>query len=145
MNPVRSLARDPVASPEDLGGATSNGMKHTSLKRQHRIARHNRVRAKIEGTADRPRISVFKSNNNVFVQAIDDTIGKTIVSSIISTKEKPALKGNKTEKAEAIGIKVAEKMKEKGISKAVFDRGGFKFHGRIKAVAEGLRKAGIQF
>jgi large subunit ribosomal protein L18 len=116
-------------------------MKHTNLKRGHRIARHNRIRSEVTGTAQRPRVSVFKSNKHTYVQVIDDVAGKTLVSSELKTM---AAKGKKTEVAVTIAQKVAEKMKEKGITTAVFDRGGFKYHGRIKAIAEGLRTSGIK-
>ena len=122
-------------------------------KAQHKISRHKRVRAKITGTSERPRVSVFKSNRNVFAQFIDDTNGKTILSSkIVSVKKTSAKggsasggKGNKTAQALAVGEILAEKAKELGIKEVVFDRGGFKFHGRVKAVADGLRKGGIKF
>ncbi len=113
-------------------------------KQQHRIRRHARVRARIFGTPERPRVSVFRSNRHTFVQAIDDTVGKTIVSSVIGSAKKSALKGKKTEVAAAIGQKLAEKMKEKGITQAVFDKGSSKYHGRVKAVADGLRAGGIK-
>lgn len=113
-------------------------------KQQNRIKRHARVRAKVIGTGERPRVAVFKSNRNVFVQFIDDTTGKTILSSKIISASKSKIKGTKTDKAASIGTMLAEKAKELGINEAVFDRGGFKFHGRIKAVAEGLKKGGIK-
>lgn len=114
-------------------------------KRQHRVMRHKRVRAKILGTPERPRVSVFKSNRNVFVQFIDDTSGKTVLSSQVVSGKKSKIKGTKTDKSNKIGEMLAEKAKEKGIKEVVFDRGGFKYHGRIKAVADGLRKGGINF
>ena len=131
---------------------------NSSTKQQHRISRHRRVRAKIIGTAERPRVSVFKSNQHVFVQFIDDDSNKTILSSkVISAKKTTPtpkgrgsnrsveeIKGSKTEKATKIGEMLAEKAKEVGIKEAIFDRGGFKYHGRVKAVAEGLRKGGIK-
>lgn len=113
-------------------------------KRQHRISRHNRVRSKIEGSAKRPRVAVFKSNRHVFVQFIDDTVGKTLLSSKVISAKKSKVKGSKTDKANSIGEMLAEKAKELGITEAVFDRGGFKFHGRVKAVADGLKKGGIK-
>ena len=113
-------------------------------KRDNRVRRHARVRARISGTAQRPRISVFRSNRHVFVQVIDDSVGKTIMSSIIKSAKKSTLKGKKTEVAATIGQKLAERMKEKGITQALFDRGGFKYHGRVKAVADGLRAGGIK-
>ena len=117
--------------------------------------RHKRVRAKVYGTAEKPRVSVFKSNRNVFAQFIDDEAGKTVLSSkvVSDKKSKTSAKGgpasggkiNKTEKAMKIGETLAEQAKEAGIKEVVFDRGGFKYHGRIKAVADGLRKGGIKF
>lgn len=113
-------------------------------KQINKSRRHRRVRAKITGTISRPRVSVFKSNKHIFVQFIDDDKGKTILSSKIISSKKSKIKGNKTEKALIIGEMLAEKAKESGIKEVVFDRGGFKFHGRIKAVAEGLKKGGIK-
>lgn len=114
-------------------------------KNQYRIRRHKRVRAKIEGTKDVPRVSVFKSNRHIFVQFIDDQEGKTILSSAVKSAKKSTLKGNKTEISATIGKELAEKAKEAGIKKVVFDRGGFKYHGRVKALAESLRKGGLEF
>lgn len=109
------------------------------------VRRHNRVRALIRGTSDRPRVSVFKSNKHIFVQLIDDDKGKTIVSSKVISGKKTKLKGAKTEIAKKIGELVGEKAKEAGIKEAVFDRGGYKYHGRVKALAEGLRAGGLKF
>lgn len=118
-------------------------MKDT--KQQKKIKRHKRVRAKIEGTASVPRVSVFRSNRHIFVQVIDDASGKTLVSSAIKPDKKNTLKVNKSEKASAVGETLAKKAQDAGISKVVFDRGGYKFHGRVKALAEGLRKGGLKF
>lgn len=113
-------------------------------KQQHREMRHRRVRAKVWGTPDRPRVSVFKSSKHVFAQFIDDKSGRTILSNRVVSGGKNKVKGTKTEKAMKIGEILAEKAKEVGIKEVIFDRGGFKYHGRIKAVAEGLRKGGIK-
>ena len=110
----------------------------------HRISRHKRVRAKISGTAKVPRIAIFKSNRNVFVQFIDDEKGKTILSSNIVSSKKSKAKGTKSDKAAEIGKALAQKAKEKGFVTAVLDRGGFKYHGRVKAVVDGLRQGGIK-
>lgn len=107
--------------------------------------RHTRVRARIFGTAERPRASIFKSNKHIFAQFIDDKTGKTVLSSKIVSVGKTKIKGTKTHKASKIGEMLAEKAKELGIKEVVFDRGGFKYHGRIKAFAEGLRKGGLKF
>ena len=115
-------------------------------KRQHRLSRHKRVRAKITGTSKRPRVAVFKSNQYVYAQVIDDKTGKTLVSvsDYGGKKAKAKTKDKKSEGASKVGEALAEKMKKAGITEAVFDRGGFKFHGRVKAVAEGLKKGGIK-
>lgn len=116
-----------------------------ATKRQNRIKRHKRVRAKIKGTPEIPRLSVFRSNKHIFVQIIDDLAGKTLVSSVIKPKGKSLIKGTKTELAAKIGEMVAKKAAEAGISKVVFDRGGYQYHGRVKALAESLRKGGLKF
>ena len=114
-------------------------------KQQRRINRHIRVRAKIKGTADKPRVAIYKSNQFTYAQVIDDISGKTLiaVSDYAGKKTKPA-KGTKSEKATSNGKALAEALKKKGIETVVFDRGGFKYHGRIKALADGLREAGIK-
>lgn len=111
-------------------------------KRDSRIKRHKRVRAKVEGTADVPRLNVFRSNKGLFIQLIDDKLGKTLVS--ISDGDVKSGK-TKVEKAKEAGKLIAQKAKEKKISKAVFDRGGYKYHGRTQAVAEGAREGGLEF
>ena len=115
------------------------------LKRGQRKRRHKRVRTKIKGTANVPRVSVFRSNKHIFVQLIDDSAGKTIGSSTAKSKLKSTQKGTKTELAGKIGEMIAQKAGESGISKVVFDRGGYKYHGRVKALAEGLRRGGLKF
>lgn len=118
-------------------------MNNNKAKLNNRIARHKRIRSRIFGTAERPRISVFKSNRHISVQFIDDNSHKTLLSGkAVSAKGKS--KGSKTDKATEMGKMLAEKAKAAGIKEAVFDRGGFKFHGRVKAVAEGLRAGGLK-
>jgi len=113
------------------------------IKREKRIRRHKRVRAKIFGTAKRPRLSVYKSLRHIWVQLIDDTKGHTLASA--STKEiEESKKMTKTEKAFKVGELIAQKAKKLKIKTAVFDRGGFKYTGRIKAVADGARKQGLK-
>ena len=116
-------------------------------KQQQRKRRHTRVRAKINGTAEIPRVSVFRSNKHIFVQLIDDKNNKTLISNALKSQDKPELKGKKTKTniAGLTGEKLALEAKEKGISTVVFDRGGYKYHGRVKALAEGLRKGGLKF
>lgn len=103
------------------------------------------MRTKIKGTPTIPRVSVFRSNRHIFAQVIDDIKGKTLVSSIIKPSKKSGLKGNKTKIAATIGEMLAKKAKDTGIEKVVFDRGGYKYHGRVRALAEGLRKGGLKF
>ena len=107
--------------------------------------RRKRVRAKIIGTSAVPRVSVFRSSRHIFVQIVDDSVGKTLVSSLIKSKGKSVPRGAKTELAGKVGEMLAQKAKEAGITKVVFDRGGYKYHGRVKALAEGLRKGGLKF
>lgn len=102
--------------------------------------RHGRVRAKVTGTASRPRVSVSRSLKHVYVQAIDDSVGKTLVS---ATDAEVKGAGKPVEKALAVGKLLAEKAKKAGITTVCFDRGSSRYHGRIKAVAEGLREGGL--
>lgn len=108
-----------------------------------RQKRHNRVRARMTGTADKPRLNVFRSLNHIYAQVIDDERGHTIVAA--STLDKDLSDAVKLEEAKAVGKLVAERAKEAGISKVVFDRGGYLYHGRIKALAEGAREGGLDF
>ena len=123
-------------------------MSRNSGKAQ-RVARHSRVRNKVSGTTERPRLAVFRSLKNIYVQIIDDQSGNTIVSaSSLEDKVKDkniADSSGKMNISAAVGQVVAERAKEKGIGSVVFDRGGYKFHGRVKAVAEGAREEGLIF
>jgi len=104
---------------------------------------HSRIRAKLQGTAERPRLNVYRSLNHIYVQVIDDSQGVTIVSaSTVSSKIKT---GGNVAAAKEIGKLVAERAKEKGIKRVVFDRGGYLYHGRIKALADAAREAGLEF
>ncbi|HQB50714.1 MAG TPA: 50S ribosomal protein L18 [bacterium] len=111
-------------------------------KVDNKIRRHRRVRAKISGTADCPRLCVFRSNRGMYLQAIDDTKGLTLVSA--HSREVKA-KGTKTEISQALGVLLAERLLAKKVSQVVFDRGGNAYHGRVQAAAEGARQAGLQF
>ena len=112
-----------------------------------RKRRHKRVRKSMYGTSQRPRLNVFRSLTDIYVQVIDDREGKTLVSaSTIDKTIRPKLEGkSKIEQAEIVGEEVADRAKEKGISQVVFDRGGYKYIGRVKALAEGARKGGLEF
>lgn len=109
-----------------------------------RIRRHKRVRGKIFGTAQRPRLCVYRSLANIYAQIIDDENGKTLASASSLEKEFSQYGGNK-EAAKLIGAAVAKKALESGITEVVFDRGGYVYHGRIEALAEGAREAGLKF
>jgi len=113
-------------------------------KEQNKNRRQIRIRAKIHGTASRPRVAVFKSNRNIFIQFIDDENSKTLLSNQILSAAKNKSKGNKTDKTLTAAKALAEKAQAMGIKEAVFDRGGSAYHGRVKAVADTLREAGIK-
>jgi large subunit ribosomal protein L18 len=112
-----------------------------------RVRRHRRVRKHISGTAERPRLNVFRSLNEVYVQVIDDDAGHTLVSaSTVDNELRSKMDGlTKTEQAKQVGLAVAERAKDNGIEKVVFDRGGYRYIGRVKALADGAREGGLQF
>lgn len=116
-------------------------------RNEARLKRHNRVRKNIYGVAERPRMSVYRSLSDIYVQVIDDDKGMTLVSSSSLDKElKGKLKGKtKTEQAIEVGKLVAQRAKDKKISEVVFDRGGYRFDGRVKALADAAREAGLKF
>lgn len=103
-----------------------------------------RIRAKISGTAQKPRLSVFRSNKDIYAQLIDDATGVTLASANSRQKDLAAQKVNKVEKSMMVGRAIAEKAKSLGIEVAVFDRGGYLYHGRVKAIAEGAREGGLK-
>ena len=109
-----------------------------------RLQRHKRVRGKITGTAERPRLCVFRSSENIYVQIIDDTVGKTLVSASSVEPEFGKEGGNKAA-AKKVGELAAKRALEKGITNVVFDRGGYLYHGRVKELADGAREAGLNF
>jgi len=113
-------------------------------KNAQRLKRHIRVRSKISGTPERPRLNVFRSNANIYAQIIDDVNGVTLASASTLDKEFEGATGN-CEAAKKVGMLVAERAKEKGISVVVFDRGGYVYHGRVAALAEGAREGGLEF
>ncbi len=104
-----------------------------------------RIRKKISGAASKPRLSVFRSNTDIYAQLIDDNSGVTIAAASSKQKDIAAQKAPKTEKSKLVGAAIATKAKELGITTVVFDRSGYIYHGRIKAVAEGAREGGLQF
>ncbi|HUO31734.1 MAG TPA: 50S ribosomal protein L18 [Bryobacteraceae bacterium] len=119
-------------------------MIHQRQKREIRLRIHERIRHKVRGTAERPRLAVFRSVTNIYAQLIDDAQGATLVSASSIEKGKRTNGGN-VAAAKAIGKLVAERAKEKGIQKVVFDRGGYIYHGRVKALADAAREAGLEF
>jgi large subunit ribosomal protein L18 len=120
----------------------------TIAKKRHdgRLRRHRRVRKKVQGTAERPRLAVYRSNRNLSVQIIDDVSGRTLVSaSSLEADFRKQQTGSNIAAATAIGTLVAERAKKSGITSVVFDRGGFLYHGRIAAIADAARAAGLEF
>ncbi len=114
------------------------------VSRERRIRRHRSIRNRITGSVERPRLSVFRSSAHMHVQIIDDVHGNTVAAAS-SLEAAVAKTGSKVDRARAVGQLVAERAKAKGVTKVVFDRGGFLYHGRIKAVADGARAGGLEF
>ncbi len=112
--------------------------------REARVRRHRRVRGKIFGTAERPRLVVFRSNVGISAQLVDDSAGKTLASATWQQLKK-TFKGTKTEQAREVGKLLAENAKKAGVETCVFDRAGYLYHGRVKALAEGAREGGLKF
>ncbi|HEY6881082.1 MAG TPA: 50S ribosomal protein L18 [Polyangiales bacterium] len=113
---------------------------------ESRLRRKRRIRKKVNGSAERPRVSVFRSSKHIYVQAIDDSKGVTLATvSTLSTDLKSSLDGTKSDDAKAVGTQLAKVLKDKGIESIVFDRNGYLYHGRVKALAEGAREAGLKF
>jgi large subunit ribosomal protein L18 len=118
-----------------------------ALRAESRLKRRYRIRQRIHGTADRPRLAVFRSHNHIYAQLIDDTEGRTLVhaSTLSPDLSDVRAKGGNLDAASKVGKLVAEKAKESGIQRVVFDRGGYIYHGRVRAVAEAAREAGLEF
>jgi len=117
-----------------------------SSKNTNRRHVHERIRKKIQGTSERPRLNVYRSLNHIYVQLIDDHAGVTLVSANSAEGKKGESKvGGNLAAAKSVGKEIADRAKAKGISKAVFDRGGYIYHGRVKALADAAREAGLQF
>ncbi len=113
--------------------------------RRARQKRHARVRSRVSGSSSRPRLCVFRSLNHIYVQAVDDALGSTVANASTLEMRKSGERQSKTEAAKKVGALIAERLKAKGLDKAVFDRGGYLYHGRVKAVADAARKAGLVF
>ena len=112
-------------------------------KNQQRLRRRRRVRSKVRGTAERPRVSVFRSNRGISAQLIDDDAGRTLAA--VAWTEDELRKLDRTEQAKRVGALLAERAKSAGVETVVFDRGGYRFHGRVAALAEGAREGGLKF
>ena len=118
-------------------------MAHTDHKLELRRRRHNRVRRKVHGSAERPRLAVFRSNKHISAQLIDDDAGKTLAAATWQQLKK--FKGSKTEQAAEVGKQLAANAKQAGVKRVVFDRGGYLYHGRVKALADAAREGGLEF
>jgi large subunit ribosomal protein L18 len=114
-------------------------------KSQRRDRIKKRIRKVISGTTSSPRLSVYRSNTDIYAQIIDDSTGKTLLAASSRDKDLSSSKGTKSEISKLVGKHVAEKAKEKGIEVVVFDRGGYLYHGRVKSLAEGAREGGLKF
>ncbi|WP_452221484.1 50S ribosomal protein L18 [Lacinutrix salivirga] len=114
-------------------------------KNERRIRIKSRIRKIVSGTESRPRLSVFRSNKEIYAQIVDDVTGKTIAAASSRDKDISAAKGNKSEIATLVGKAVADKAKKAGVDTISFDRGGYLYHGRVKSLAEGAREAGLKF
>jgi len=114
-------------------------------KEEGRARRKRRIRKKISGNGDRPRVSVFRSAKHIYAQAIDDSKGSTVATVSTLSEGVKGVEGTKTDEAKAVGAALAKVLKEKGIEQVIFDRNGYLYHGRVKALAEGAREAGLKF
>jgi large subunit ribosomal protein L18 len=116
---------------------------HTKVSRERRIRRHRTIRKRVRGTAERPRLNVFRSSSHIYIQLIDDVRGHTIIAA--SSRETPAREGSKIDRARLVGQLAAERATAAGITRVVFDRGGYLYHGRVKSAADGARAGGLEF
>lgn len=114
-------------------------------RKKARVKRHTRVRNKISGTSERPRLAVYRSEKNIYAQIIDDVARRTLVSASTLDKDFAGKVGSNKEAAKVVGELIAKKAVENGIEEVIFDRGGYVYHGRIKELAEGAREAGLRF
>ena len=131
------------AKRSSLEYATGRVSSRTSVKTRARVRRHLRVRKKVTGSTARPRLVVNRSARHMFAQIVDDTVGRTLASASTMDADIRAASGDKTAKAKQVGTLLAERAKNAGISAVVFDRGGYQYHGRVAALADGAREAGL--
>jgi large subunit ribosomal protein L18 len=125
--------------------ATISGRKKAEGRRVARIRRHKRVRKQVIGTPDRLRLSVFRSARHIYAQIVDDTTGRTLVAASTLDKTLKSAKDAKKARAKQVGSLIAERAKAAGVGKVAFDRGGYAYHGRVAALAEGAREGGLEF
>jgi large subunit ribosomal protein L18 len=114
-------------------------------KQLRRNSIRERIRKAVKGTAERPRLSIYRSNKQIYAQLIDDISGTTLAAASSASKDVEGIKGNKVEIAKAVGKAIAEKAMQSGVKSVVFDRGGYLYHGRVKSLAEGAREGGLTF
>jgi large subunit ribosomal protein L18 len=120
-------------------------VSHLGSRYEARHKRHARIRLRVEGSAPRPRLAVFRSLNHIYAQVIDDGSGKTLAAASTVEKELKGTKQTKTDEAKTVGRLVAERAKAAGVERVVFDRAGFRYHGRIRSLADAAREAGLEF
>jgi large subunit ribosomal protein L18 len=120
-------------------------MTQVASRAAARQKRHRRIRLRLSGSAERPRLAVFRSNNHISAQVIDDATGKTLAAASSLEKDLKAANQKKTEEAKVVGRLIAERARSAGIEQVVFDRAGFRYHGRIKSLADAAREAGLEF
>ncbi len=129
--------------------AASEAYISNTMKTDNKVVRRKKIRyairKKVSGTAQKPRLSVFRSNTDIYVQLIDDATGTTLAAASTKDKEVKAQKANKVDKSKMVGTAIASKASSLGITTVVFDRGGYLYHGRVKAIADGAREGGLQF
>jgi large subunit ribosomal protein L18 len=120
-------------------------MTNLASRSAQRVKRHERIRLRLAGTADRPRLAVFRSEKHIYAQVIDDTTGKTLAAASSLEPTLRSADGTKSDHAKRVGALVAERAKEAGVDRVVFDRAGFQYHGRVRSLAEAAREAGLDF
>ena len=120
-------------------------MAMASSRSAARQKRHDRIRLTVEGTQVRPRLAVFRSLNQIYAQVIDDSVGRTLASASSMERESRSASGTKSERARRVGTLIGERAREAGVTKVVFDRAGYRYHGRIRALADAARESGLEF
>lgn len=125
--------------------ATISGRTRSRDRRTARVRRHRRVRKRVIGQPERPRLTIFRSARHIYVQVVDDTTGRTLAAASTLDARLRDKKDNKTERAKAVGGLIAQRMRDAGVKKVAFDRGGYAYHGRVAALADAAREGGLEF